>query len=639
MPSSQTIPAPFVFGPPNWAGGYGQDRYGYFADLTLLSGENDRFPLTQRFRWVPPGEFSMGSPEDEHGRDDDERQHRVTLTQGFWLADTACTQEMWQAVMGDDPSYFKGAQRPVEQVSYNDVLGFCQRLNERFVDGLFRLPTEAEWEYACRAGTTTPFSFGETITVEQANFDGNYPYRSGDAKGEYRAETVEVKALDCNAWGLYQMHGNVWEWCQDWQGDYPKEDVVDPVGPDTGSCRVLRGGSWFYDARYVRSAFRYWHAPGDRNSYLGFRLLSSAASGAEPIEGAEEPVAEQGPERTPFGGADERLGNQTIRLVEQQPVTIRIPALPSLHLLSNREEIELQRRAKPDWAVDFGQDHCGIYADFIVESRKQPPARQRLRWIPPGRFLMGSPENEVGRYDNETQHPVTISRGFWMFDTPCSQSLWIAVMDGKNPSYFDDPNRPVESVSWSECMEFADALTELMRTRFSNFSELTFSLPTEAQWEYACRAGTSTAIYSGSLEILGDANAPALDDIAWYAGNCGHDDFDHPKGQTIDWATDKQYEFEKGGTRKLKQKQPNSWGLYDMLGNVHEWCHDYYGDYETTAVVDPMGPEKGSARVQRGGGWFYYARDVRSAYRYWYAPGVRVNALGFRLLSSAGSSE
>jgi formylglycine-generating enzyme required for sulfatase activity len=139
------------------------------------------------------------------------------------------------------------------------------------------LPTEAEWEYSCRAGTTTPFSFGDQITPEQVNYDGNYPY-AGGKKGLYREETVPVKDLPCNDWGLYQMHGNVWEWCQDWFGDYDLSVVEDPAGPSEGGSRVLRGGGWIDLGRNVRSAYRLAFAPGDRNGDFGFRLARGQAS-------------------------------------------------------------------------------------------------------------------------------------------------------------------------------------------------------------------------------------------------------------------------------------------------------------------------------------------------------------------------
>lgn len=227
--------------------------------------------VAQQMRWIQPGKFLMGSPETEPERCSNELQHEVVLTQGFWLADTACTQELWEAVIGENPSRFKGAKRPVENVSFEDCERFLVKINQLRPDLELRLPTEAQWEYACRAGTKTPFSFGETITVEQVNYDGNYPYQGGE-KGKNREETVDVKALPANHWGLYEMHGNVLEWCSDWKGAYDRGRVVDPVGPKTGVKRVLRGGSWFNFARHCRSAYRYADHPGSRYYSFGFRL-------------------------------------------------------------------------------------------------------------------------------------------------------------------------------------------------------------------------------------------------------------------------------------------------------------------------------------------------------------------------------
>ena len=256
-----TLPSEF---PTPWASDWGVDPNGLWIGL-VFSG------VRQAFRWIPPGRFLMGSPPEEAERLDNEVQHEVILSEGFWLAETACTQALWEAVMGQNLSYFKGAERPVELVSWEDAVAFIERLNAQ-VDGLnLRLPTEAEWEYACRAGTRTPFWFGDDITTEQVNYDGNYPY-AGGKKGEFRAATVEVKALHCNGWGLYQMHGNVWEWCSDWYGDYPKGPVADPVGAETGGRRVLRGGSWGSHGRNARSARRDHSAPDGRTHDIGVRL-------------------------------------------------------------------------------------------------------------------------------------------------------------------------------------------------------------------------------------------------------------------------------------------------------------------------------------------------------------------------------
>jgi formylglycine-generating enzyme required for sulfatase activity len=235
--------------------------------------------VRQCLRWIAPGEFMMGSPENEAERFNNETQHQVILSRGFWLADTACTQALWQTVMGDNPSRFKGEKRPVERVSWHEVQDFIERLNALALDGGFRLPTEAEWEYACRADTKTAFWFGDQITPEQVNYNGDYPYAGGQ-KGQYREETVDVKALPCNGWGLYQMHGNVWEWCQDWYGAYPSGTVEDPTGLEEGARRVLRGSSWIDYGGYVRSAHRHHDDPGFRRGNFGCRLARGQKAGS-----------------------------------------------------------------------------------------------------------------------------------------------------------------------------------------------------------------------------------------------------------------------------------------------------------------------------------------------------------------------
>ena len=183
----------------------------------------------------------MGSPKEEKERKDDEIQHKVTLTKGFYMGVYTVTQEQWQEVMGNNPSHFKGEKNlPVEHVSWDDCQEFIKKLREKDKKP-YRLPTEAEWEYACRAGTTTPFHFGETISTDQANYNGNFTYGNGK-KGVYREKTTPVGSFPANAWGLHDMHGNVWQWCQDWYGDYPQKDVVDPQGPEKGErpCAAWR---------------------------------------------------------------------------------------------------------------------------------------------------------------------------------------------------------------------------------------------------------------------------------------------------------------------------------------------------------------------------------------------------------------
>ncbi|MGB0723190.1 MAG: SUMF1/EgtB/PvdO family nonheme iron enzyme [Gammaproteobacteria bacterium] len=279
---------------------FGRDEYGFHETFDIHG-----VPL--RFRWVWPGRFLMGSPTTEHARGNDETQHEVTLTRGYWLAETACTQALWEAVMGNNPARFTGEDRPVEEVSWDAVRGFIGKLNKVHPALATRLPSEAEWEMACRAGTSTPFSFGEDISPDRVNYDGNRPYR-GDAKGLYREQTVPVGSLPANPWGFHEMHGNVWEWCADRYGAYPAEPVLDPSGPASGGGRVLRGGSWFYDARGCRSAQRNGNHPSIDWLSVGFRLARGPRA-AEPQERGARPERGPEPERSAGGeGAAPRTG-------------------------------------------------------------------------------------------------------------------------------------------------------------------------------------------------------------------------------------------------------------------------------------------------------------------------------------------
>ncbi|XOF33852.1 MAG: formylglycine-generating enzyme family protein [Candidatus Electrothrix sp. YB6] len=266
-------------------GGIGTDQYGLYADVAL----GDR--AMQRFRRIEPGRFMMGSPADETERESLGREslHEVVLTKGFWMADTAVTQKMWQAMMGENPACFQGDSLPVENVSRHDALRFVRRLN-RLIPGIVaRLPTEAEWEYCCRAGTSTPFFFGEQISPQQVNYKNKQHPRQDTSRpgtsGNNSRGTVAVQSLPCNAWGLYEMHGNVWEWCQDyWQDDLAADEpVIDPQGPAMGEFCVVRGGSWFLGSRGVRSAVRGKFAPHFSNNRIGFRLVLNLEQGEERV--------------------------------------------------------------------------------------------------------------------------------------------------------------------------------------------------------------------------------------------------------------------------------------------------------------------------------------------------------------------
>jgi len=228
--------------------------------------------LGMEFVWIPPGNFMMGSLKSEPGRADDETLHEVTLTKGFYLQTTEVTQGQWKAVMGKNPSCFKkGAAYPVERVSWEDCREFIMLLNRKEGTDTYRLPTEAEWEYACRAGTRGPFYTGACLSTAEAHYDGRYPL-PGCPKGTHPEQPMPVKSFVPNAWGLYDMHGNVWEWCADWYGAYPGGSVSEPMWPLSEPARVLRGGCWYDSARSCRSANRANYKPGGRYEVRGFRL-------------------------------------------------------------------------------------------------------------------------------------------------------------------------------------------------------------------------------------------------------------------------------------------------------------------------------------------------------------------------------
>jgi formylglycine-generating enzyme required for sulfatase activity len=225
--------------------------------------------IGMRFVYIPPCTFVMGSPSDEKERYHDEAQHLVILTTGFHIQTTPVTQKQWMQVMEDNPSYFKGSEEdcPVENVSWYDCQEFIRKLNQKEGTDKYRFPSESEWECVCRAGSKSRFCFGdeESVLEEYAWYYANSDLKSHPAG--YKKP---------NAWGLYDMHGNVWEWCQDWYGDYPSDAVSDPSGPSEGSHKVVRGGAWYFYAGSCRSACRNFYVTGRTEFFLGLRLVSKA---------------------------------------------------------------------------------------------------------------------------------------------------------------------------------------------------------------------------------------------------------------------------------------------------------------------------------------------------------------------------
>jgi formylglycine-generating enzyme required for sulfatase activity len=272
---------------------------------------------------------------------------------------------------------------------------------------------------------------------------------------------------------------------------------------------------------------------------------------------------------------------------------------------------------------------------FILNQERQPEKDRQLEQtrnsigmefvlIPSGSFMMGC--SECGDAE-KPQHKVSITNSFYIGKYEVTQGQWKRVI-GNNPSYFQNCGNdcPVEQVSWNDAQEFIKKLCELER-----MSPCKYRLPTEAEWEYAARAGSKSRIYTGDLKELGANNSPELDGIAWYGGNSG---VSYGGGIDCSEWSDKQYNSSECGAHPVGQKKPNAWGLYDMIGNVYEWNEDWYDDgyYGKGDAVDPRGPSSGSYRVSRGGSWNYYDRYFRSSVRLNYNPDFRYDNLGFRLL-------
>jgi predicted Zn finger-like uncharacterized protein len=509
---------------------------------------------------IPAGEFLMGSPDSNMEAANDEKpQHRVRITKPFYLGKYPVTQEQWEAVMGNKPSNFHGPKNPVEQVSWDDCQQFLKKLNDRFPhpgplptmlrtvpgEGEFRLPTEAQWECACRAGSTTRYCFGD----DESGL-GEYAWYSVNS-GQTTHQAGEKKP---NAWGLYDMHGNVWEWCADCYdgGYYAHSPTDDPTGPATGSLRVSRGGSWRYPARRCRSWHRLMHNPGYRRYDLGLRVSRVPADAVSGMRSRESAAP------------------------------LKIQPIPAQTVNAGKP-----LRVLPETDFDLGN---GVRLEMLL--------------IPAGEFLMGSTRSDKSAKGTEKpQHRVRITKPFYLGKYLVTQEQWEAVM-GNNPGHLKGPKNPVEQVSWDDCQQFLKKLND----RFFHPGPLPerereFRLPTEAQWEYACRAGSTTRYCFGDDES-------GLGEYAWYSANSGR--MTHPVGE----------------------KRPNAWGLYDMHGNALEWCSDRYGRYGFDAnatMDDPAGPATGSERALRGGSYISDIGECRSADRSYASPAIKWNLFGLRV--------
>ncbi len=578
----------------------------------------ERGPSGVDLALVPAGSFIRGSAE----RAGAGPPHEVVLGRPFLLALTELTQLQWHHALGGAPSRFPaaGASAPVESVTWYDALALCNALSEQaglppfyILDEVvrdeagnitsarvrresldspgYRLPTEAEWEYACRGCEQEPWS---AVSASAKSLAG-VAWHTGNAdvawEGWSGAELTPprplaslgphpVGSLAASPWGFHDLLGNIFEWTWDAQGSYPTARQRDPTGPWDASQRTVRGGSFFSPPQDVLGLERY------------------------------------------YAGPDRAMGSVGLRVARTLAPAPPLPTMPEQELAARARQVPVEAR-----------NSLGMV----------------LRLVPPGNFTLGSPVGELGRYDDETQTEVRLTRALYVAATEVTQRQWHALR-GALPSSFEvaGEEAPVEGMSWYDALDFCNALSEAeglepcyrledverangsihaATVRFLGLERSGYRLPTEAEWEYSCRAGTRGPLYQGSWDARGQNDVPALDALGVYAGNSG---VSWQGDEAADWP-ERAEDFLCGGIHPVAGKRPNPWGLYDMLGNVVEWCWDGYGPYAPGPLVDPLGPEA-ARRVLRGGSYRHYASSCRAAARGADEPGEGYRNAGFRVV-------
>ncbi len=510
--------------------------------------------IGMKLRVIPPGTFAMG--EGGRGRE-------VTLTRPFMLGAYEVTQEQYEKVMDINPSLSKGGIKPVENVSWEDAVKFCRKLSElpseKAAGRIYRLPTEAQWEHACRSGTQTTYSFGD----DESKL-GDYGWFRDNSNG--RTHPCGVKQP--NAWGLSDMHGNVWEWCNDWFGSYPSGSVTDPKGPQSGSSHVLRGASFGDYAVDCRSASR---ARDRSNPHVyGFRV-SCVPSIAASTKIAASPSMDSGEDVEPAAASSPPV-----------PEPANNGPAPAVAPFA-AEQAKAYQEA---WA-----NYLGVPVEFTNS------IGMKFSLIPPGVFLMGDSKGttagEAGPHNGVTVpvRKVTISEPFFLGVHEVTRTQYASVMDTglAGPK---DGQLPINGMSWEDAVAFCKRLSQRSQ---GLGKEEQYSLPSEAQWEYACRAGSQSRYFFGE-------DAAELKDYAVSKASGAR------------------------GPSQIGTKKPNAWGLHDMHGNLWEWCNDWYGVYQTDS---PDGPATGQSRIQRGGCW--NDAGVTTGYRNMNPPQLKHNLHGFRV--------
>ncbi len=470
--------------------------------------------------YVEGGTFTMGNI-----KDSDEPAHKVKLS-NYHIGETEVTQELWSAVMGYNNSKFKGNNLPVENISWYEAQEFCEKLSN-LTGKSYSLPTEAQWEYAAEGG-----KYSRGYKFSGSNYYLDVAWMAEDYELE---NTFTVAEKRPNELGVYDMSGNVWEWCYDWYEKYSKKTQINPIGNLDGEFKVLRGGcillmGEFYSEISGSNTSRNCIRPVYHSEYCGLRIA---------LDSISKPKISQ---------SYRKISNTT-----------------------------------PNYQ-SFTENIKGVCFDMV--------------YVKGGTFTMGKIKEED--FDSDRYpHEVTLS-DYYIAQTEVSQELWTAIM-GNNPSYFKDPNHPVENVSWYDAHEFCDKLSQLTGRKYS--------LPTEAQWEYAARGGNRNS----------NINYDFNDGYAWFIGN-----------GSISYELER-FECTSHPVAKLKA---NELGLYDMIGNVEEWCQDWYAENINYSQLNPTGSTIGTEKVARGGCFgshLWMFEDVISARDFRDKPIATTNWRGLRI--------
>ena len=533
--------------------------------------------------------YMMGATtEQEPYASDNEREVHKVMQYPFYIGETEVTQELWQAVMGGNPSHFKGKRLPVQNVTWDEVQEFILRLN-RFTGWRFRLPTEAEWELAARGGRNSRY-LGHNYVYAGSNTLADVGWFDVNSGGRPNM----VKTLVPNQLGLYDMSGNVWEWCQDyWAPSYSAEAVLNPLGPETGNSRVIRGGSWLNYAANCRVSSRSESDPATSSYTIGLRLAMDAPYNSWFMLSDKIIYIRKGSQRS----VDILNGNGSYTVYNGNS-QIAEASVSGEHLVVKGLNIgSTTVVVKDNLSGDKASVTVVVYNTSPTRPDKVDGVPFNMIYVEGGIFKMGATaEQGSDAYSNESPaHHVTLAN-YYIGETEVTQALWQAVM-GSNPSSFTgDPARPVERVSWLDCVEFLDRLNEMTGNDYR--------LPTEAEWEYAARGG----IFSQGFKYAGSDDVNA---VAWYTSNSGNK------------------------THAVATKQPNELGIYDMSGNVFEWCQDYLGTYSNGIQINPTGLVTGTSHMNRGGAWSSSARMSRVSYRRSSASSTVINTIGLRLAMDA----